>query len=115
MDTALDMTVVCPLQIGLVAHAATTPGYALTHAHQEKMRKNEEDCRKQGIVFLPLAAEALGGWHPLAVEQVKKLGAALARQTGEEEGVLKSQLFQKLSLVLMKGNAAIFSNRIPDV
>ena len=61
------------------------------------------------------AAEALGGWHPLAVEQVKKLGAALARQTGEEEVVLRSQLFQKLSLVLMKGNAAIFSNRIPDV
>ena len=66
-------------------------------------------------VFLPLAAEDLVGWHPLAVEQVKKLGAALARLAGEEKGVLKSQLFQRLSLVLIKGNAAIFSNHIPDI
>ena len=114
-DTALYVTVVCPLQSALVPGAATTPGSALTYAHQEKMKKKDAECRRQGIGFLPLAAEALGGWHPPAVEQVKKLGAALARQSGEDEGAVKSQLFQKLSLVLMKGNAAIFSNRIPDV
>ena len=113
-DTALDVTVVCPLQAALVVGAATTPGSALTHAHKEKNKKSEEACRRQGIVFLPLAAEALGGWHPTAVEQVQKLGSALARQTGQEEGEVKSQLFQRLSLLLMKGNAAIFSNRLPD-
>ena len=92
MDTALDMTVVRPLQTALVAGVATTPGSALNHAHQDKMRKTEEECRRQEIIFLPLAAKALGGGHPLAVDQVKKLGGALARQTGEEEGVVKNQL-----------------------
>ena len=43
-----------------------------------------------------------------------KLGSALARQTGQEEGEVKGQLFQRLSLLLMKGNASIFSNRLPD-
>ena len=78
------------------------------------MRKAGEACRRQGIVFLPIAAEALGGWHPVAVDQVAKLGSALARQTGQEEGEVRGQLFQRLSLLLMKGNAAIFSNRLPD-
>ena len=70
--------------------------------------------RRQGIVFLPLAAEALGGWHHVAVDQVGKLGTALARQTGQEEGEVKGRLWQKLSLLLMKGNAALFTNRMPD-
>ena len=114
-DTALDVTVVCPLQVALVAKAAATSGAALSHAHEEKIRKCGEECRRQGIVFLPLAAESLGGWHPVAVAQLGKLGAALARQTGQEEGEVKGQLFQRLSLLLQKGNAALFSNRMPEL
>ena len=69
---------------------------------------------RQSIVFLPLATESLGGWHPVALEQVLKLGSALARQTGQEEEEVETQLLQRLSLCLMKGNAAILTNRIPD-
>ena len=32
------------------------------------------------------AVETLGGLHAVAVEQMKELGSALARQTGQEEG-----------------------------
>ena len=65
-------------------------------------------------MFLPLATEALGGWHPVAVDQMGKLCTVLARQTGQEEVEVKSQLWQKPSLLLMKGNAALFTNRMPD-
>ena len=41
-----------------------------------------------------------------------KLGSALARQTGQEEGEVKGQLFQRLSLLLMKGYNSIFCNRL---
>ena len=98
-----------------MAKADTEPDSAIDHAYQEKIRKVGQECREQGDVFLPLAAEALGGWHFVAVGEVKKFGAPLAKQTGEEEGVVSSQLFQQLSLSLMKGNSAIFSNRIPDM
>ena len=77
------------------------------------MDKSWEPCHRQGITFLPLAVESLGAWHPSAVAEVKRLGSALARHTGEDEGTTISRLFQKLSVCLMRGNAALFNNRSP--
>ena len=48
-----------------------------------------------------------------AVKEVKKLASAKARHTGEEESVEVNRLFQKLSVALMRGNAALFNNRAP--
>ena len=90
------------------------PGYALTYAFNGKMRKHGEACRREGMVFIPLPVESLGAWHPEAAKQVKKIGAAKARQTGEEEDVAVKHLFQKLSILLMRGNAALLLNRIPS-
>ena len=84
-DAALDVTVVNPLQAATVGGAATTPGFALTYAHNRKMQGAAEDCRRQGIAFLPLAVESLGGWHAGAEKEVKKLAAAMARHTGQDE------------------------------
>ena len=103
------------LQAATLTGAATSAGHALQYAYKRKIQGAEEDCRKQGIVFLPLAAEALGGWHEVAVEQIGKLGAAVARHSGQEEGEATSQLWQKLSVSLMKGNAALLTNRIPSI
>ena len=113
-DTALDVTVINPLQAAEVQGAATTPGNALTVAHERKMTKSWAACNAQGIVFTPLAAESLGAWHPVAIAEVVKLGKAYARHTGEEEQSSIQHLFQRLSVALMKGNAALFNNRVPD-
>jgi hypothetical protein len=113
-DTALDVTVINPLQDAMVAQAATTPGHALTQAYNRKMRLSGEACQRAGMVFIPLPVETLGGWHEQAVTQIEKLGAALARQTGEEEAEKKRHLFQRLAVLLAKGNAALFLNRIPN-
>ena len=69
-----------------LAGAVTTPGHGLTFAYTRKVRGALEDCRRQGIAFLPMAAESFRGWHGVAEVEVKKLGAALARNTGQEEG-----------------------------
>lgn len=42
------------------------------------------------------------------------MGAALARQTGSDEREVTGHLFQRLSLQLMQGNAALLSARSPD-
>ena len=42
-----------------------------------------EDCRRQGIKFIPLVVESLGGWPRLDIAEILKLAAALARQTGQ--------------------------------
>ena len=59
-------------------------------------------------------AETFGGWHPEAGRQVKKLGAALARHTGQEEGEAVSHMWSRMGILLQRGNAAIFGNRIPN-
>ena len=73
----------------------------------------EADCTRQGIVFLPIVTETFGGWHPDARREVKKLGAALARHTGQEEGEAVSHLCSRRSILLQRGNAAILGNRNP--
>ena len=65
-------------------------------------------------MFVPLALESFGGWHEAAIREVKKLGGALARHTGVEESQSVRHLFQRLSILLIKGNSALVSNRVPD-
>ena len=51
-----------------------------------------------------------GGWHAKTLDQIQKLARALVRCTGKEEEM--RNLFQKLSVLLVIGNAAMFINRI---
>ena len=113
LDAAMDVTVVTPLQQATMPGAATTPGFALDHAYGIKVRGAEEQCRAQGIAFLPLAAETFGGWHSVADREVRKLGSALARHTGQEEGEAISHLWGRLGVLLQRGNAALLGNRVP--
>ena len=112
-DAALDITVTNPLQQLTLRGAATTAGHALTVAYDRKMSGAAEACRDQGITFIPLAFESLGGMHERTVAEGKKLAAALARHSGQEEGEACQHLFSRLSILLQKGNAAILLNRIP--
>ena len=108
------MTVINPIQAAEVLGAAVILGNALSVAHERKMEKSWAACHDQGIVFAPLAAESLGAWHSVAAAEVVKLGKALARHTCEEEHTAIQHLFQRLSVALMKGNAALFNNRLPN-
>ena len=110
-DAAIDVTVTGPLARTNVAAAAAEVGSALEKAFK---RKVQGAAQQQGLAFLPIAVETLGGFHKAAVEQVKRIGAALARHQGCEEHVAVRQLFQRLSLTLMRGNAAMLMSRRPD-
>ena len=103
------MTVINPLQDATVEGTVITPGYALGVAYRRKMSAAAEDCSREGIALIPLDMESLGGRHKVAVKEVRKLGVALGRHTGQEEGEAVSHLFQRLSILLVKGNAALFS------
>ena len=90
-----------------------TPGYALNVAYDRKVTGAGEQCRQQGIAFIPVVAESLGGWHPVAVEQIRKLGSALARHTGQEESEAISHLVTRCSILLQRGLTAFVLNRVP--
>ena len=78
------------------------------------MTKHGEPCRLAGMVFVPLVVETLGGWEEQGEKQIRRMGAALAMQTGQDEAVKTRHLFQRLSILLTKGNAALFLNRLPS-
>ena len=84
-------------------------------AYDRKIAGAAEACSQAGIALIPLAVGSLGGWHPVAVEEVKRMAKAIARHKGEEdEGKEERELFQLLGLLVQKGNAALFNNRVPD-
>ena len=113
-DAALDVTVTSSPASSNLAAAAARLGGALDKAYNRKMHDTADACREQGLVFFPIAFKALGGVHRIAVTQLKRLGAALAIHSGSDEKELVSQLLQKISLHLMRGNAALISGRRPD-
>ena len=94
--------------------AAEEAGGALTKAVQRKIQGVAEACQEQRLAFLPIAFETLGAFHVVAVGQVKHIGTAIARNQGSDERVAIRQLFQRLSLTLMHGNASLMLNRRPD-
>ena len=113
-DTALDVTVVSPLLTDRLDNSITTPGYTLEEAFNNKCRDYLEACEREGLSFIPLPVETLGGWHKRAVDQLRKLAKAQARTTGKEEDESIRHLFQRLGVLLVKGNAALILNRIPS-
>ena len=60
-DTALDVTVVSPLLTDRLANSVSTPGHTLTCAFNDKCRDYLAACRREGIAFIPLPVETLGG------------------------------------------------------
>ena len=78
------------------------------------MVKHSDPCRQVGMLFVPLPVETLGGWHEVATVQIKRMGAALARNTGQDEADKTRHLFQRLAVLLVKGNSALFLNRMPS-
>ena len=99
-DAAIDVTVTVPLARFNVAAAAD-------EAFNRKVQGTAQACQDQGIAFFPVAVKTLGGFHRVATEQVKRIGAALARHQGSDERVASRQLLQRLSITLMRGNAAM--------
>ena len=50
----------------------------------------------------------------MAVREVERLGAALARQSGQDEDEAVRHLWGKLAILLQRGNSAMLANHVPD-
>ena len=77
-------------------------------------RSKTSTNQREGVIFMPMVTESFGGWHEVAVTEVERLGAALARQSGQDEDEAVRHLWGKLAILLQRGNAAILGNRVPD-
>ena len=75
------------------------------------MRDHFNNCRAQGIFFQPLVVETFGGWDADAVKFLKKIAVQDARRWGKKDSLEIKQFFQRLSVTLQRGNAALLVDR----
>jgi len=76
-----------------------------------KNRVHFEHCQAQGVFFQPLVVESFGGWDPVAVDFLKKMATKEARRWGKTPAVEIKHFFQRLSIALQRGNAALLIAR----
>ena len=85
----------------------------MDHAHRGKCRNYKEMCAAEGITFLPLAVDTLGGWHPAALDTINRLGRQLARNVGREDQEVVRHLRQRLAVLMVRDNVAMLCARTP--
>ena len=113
LHAALNISVINPMQVLTVDRAAEEPGYALNLRHNQKWSKYGDKCLAEGIKFCPVIVETTGSWHPEAERLLKRLGVALARATGGEEGEVTRHMFGRLSVLLQRDNVTMIMCRTP--
>ena len=113
-DAALDITVVSTLQAALVKKAGEEVGSAANKRYKEKQSKYLQPCANEGIEFFPMVVETLGGWHPDSCELITRLARQLASRSGGDAEETTRHLYQRLSILLNRGNSNLILSRIPD-
>ena len=108
---ALDITIISPLQRTTVQGAASTQGHALLVGEARKYSTHGAPCHSAGITFVPVTFEALGGMSSLATNTVASIGRLLGQRLGLAPQESTRHLFQRLSISLWKGNAALWIHR----
>ena len=106
---AWDFAVTSGLRLGLRADAAITDG--ITSRYEDLKCSHQDtraECAAQGITFLPMVVEAVGGgWGKMARCVWSELAKNSALATGELEtaSTCAIMLQQRLSMVLQRENA----------
>ena len=108
---AFDVSVVSPTQEALLHRAADTPAAAIDSRKATKIRTHFENCRAEGIFFQPLVVETFGGWDKDAINFLKKIATKGSRRWGLTNAIAIKQFFQRLSIELQRGNAALLFER----
>ena len=108
---AFDVSVTSPTQQALLFQAAETAAFAINARKTAKNRAHFENCRAQGICFRPLVVETFGGWDSEAIKLLKEIAHQDARRWGKDPAIEIKHFFQRLSVALQRGNAALLVDR----
>ena len=104
---AMDFAVTSPLQIALVQAAAERP-LAAARAYEERKfadRQTAQRCLNHGVRLVPMVAESTGGWGPEAQKAFKVIARSISSATGLPHGLAVAQMYESLSVKLMRAVA----------
>ena len=116
-----------PLAVDVtVSHFSQTPSQnnavmrcnASERAAEDKVKAKErlykEQCKAQNVEFMAAAICSYGGWLPDGIAFIKRLAACLAESSGQDKSVVTSQLWQRISVALWRGNAGVILQYRPQ-
>ena len=112
---ALDVTVTSPLQPKIINHAAEKSGYEIEAAEERKYAQHEKNCSEQGILFVPLAVESLGGLSVTLKKALKRIALLADSRNYQSQGhaIAFDRLAQSVSVVIVRGSATMLLARVP--
>ena len=108
---AFDVSVTSPTQEAVLFQSADRPAAAIEARKLTKNRAHFDHCNAQGIFFQPLVVETFGGWDRDALSFLKEMGRQDARRWGKDAALEIKYFFQRLSVSLQRGNAALLIDR----
>ncbi len=113
---AMDFAVTSPLQLDALRAASQSELAAATAYEATKFadRDTGQRCRDHGVRLVPMVAESFGGWGPEAQRAFKVLGRAISSSTGTPHGTVVAQLYQSLSVKIMRASARSSLARAAD-
>jgi hypothetical protein len=114
-SSAFDVTVSHPLQKRYIEVAMEEGGVAAQDAHDRKLQKSLAVCRKEGIQFVPLAWESLGGATETVHETLSRWTDMEGARGGYPTALIRRNLYAQLSCSLARHLARAVLDRQPEV
>ena len=111
----VDIRCTTPTTSTYVAHAAITPGYAISRGEEEKNAKYLNKCLNIGASFMPLVFETFGRVSDDVSKLVKNLVRRAAEISQFSYAVLLSYWKRRLSTALQVGNADFLLSAIKRI
>ena len=112
-QTAFDVAVTSPLSQTALPHSHKKPGAALALMKSHKLSKHARPCQVNGVAFVPLVVETLGGWDNDAIFHLRAIAKQSASRSPIQAESVSRQLFQRLSVLLQRANAGLIAARAP--
>ena len=108
---AFDVAVTSTDQVSTLKQASKQAGVAARRKYTSKMNKAKDLVEAENHSFHPLIIETYGGWHPESELVIRELARRMAANLKRDEEETIRHVFQRLSMLLVRGNATLFSRR----
>ena len=113
--SAFDVTVSHPLQKKYIEVAMEEAGVAAQDAHDRKLQKSLAICDREGLHFVPLAWESLGGATETVHDTLCKWTDLEGARGGYPTAMIRRNLYSQLSCCLARHLAQAVIDRQPEV
>jgi hypothetical protein len=101
-SSAFDVTISHPLQKKFIEIAMEEAGMAAKGAHDRKVIKSLQECKDEGIHFVPLAWESIGGATETVHETIRKWTELEGARGGYPAYLIRRNLYSQISCCLQR-------------